>query len=312
LKQRIPQSLFKTNPKEEKATRKMIPRVNFVFKKLFGSENSKEILMDLINAIVSEKDQVADLVIKNPYNEKQYLEDRQSMLDIKAHKKDGTWYDIEIQMLQEDSFAKRSLFYWSRLYSGQLGERKIYGKLHKTICINILNLVQLHQEPGYHNIYKVLNLESQRELLDEFEIHFIELRKYDETLADSLTKALDRWVHFLKLAGEYDSRTLPEALKASPPVQRAMEMLERLSATKEERELYEERMKWLRDVESAMEGREEKGRQEGFEEGFGQGIEQTKRENALRMHQKGLSIPDVAECTELSEEEVRRLAGKDV
>jgi predicted transposase/invertase (TIGR01784 family) len=91
-----------------------------------------------------------------------------------------------------------------------------------------------------------------------------------------------------------------------------MEMLERLSATKEERELYEERMKWLRDVESAMESREEKGRQEGFEEGFGQGIEQTKRENALRMHQKGLSIPDVAECTELSEEEVRRLAGKDV
>ncbi len=84
-------------------------------------------------------------------------------------------------------------------------------------------------------------------------------------------------------------------------------MLERLSATKEERELYEERMKWLRDVESAMEGREEKGRQEGIEIG----IEQNKRDNALRMLRKGLSIPDVAECTDLSEEKVRRLAGKD-
>jgi predicted transposase/invertase (TIGR01784 family) len=291
--------------------RKMIPRVNFVFKKLFGSENSKEILIDLINAIVSEKDQVADLVIKNPYNEKQYLEDKRSVLDIKAQSKKGTWYDIEMQMLQEDWFAKRSLYYWSRLYAEQLEEGQSYGKLHKTICINILNFIQLHQESGYHNIYKVLNLESHNELLDEFEIHFIELRKYDETLADSLKIALDRWVHFLKLAGEYDSRTLPEALKASPPVQKAMEMLERLSATKEEREIYEERMKWLRDVESAMESREEKGRQEGRAEGIEVGIEQTKRNNALRMLRKGLSIPDVAECTDLSEEEVRRLARKE-
>ena len=199
---------------------KMNPRVGFVFKKLFGSENSKEILIDLINAIVSEKDQVADLVIKNPYNEKQYLEDKQSVLDIKAQSEDGTWYDIEMQMPQEDSFAKRFLFYWSRLYSEQLQEGKSYRNLHKTISINILNFIQLYQEPRYHNIYKVLNLESHNELLDEFEIHFIELRKYDETLADSLKIALDQWVHFLKLAGKYDSRTLPRHSKPLPRCRR--------------------------------------------------------------------------------------------
>lgn len=305
---------------------KMNPRVDFVFKKLFGTEESKDILIDLINAIVSEKDRVKDLDIKNPYNEKQFLEDKKSILDIKALSTEGVWYNIEMQVLPESWFAKRSLYYWSRLYSEQLPEGKHYRNLAKTICINILNFNQIEDEPSFHNVYKVKNIASGKELLDEFELHFIELRKYNENLAESFDKALNRWVHFLKLAGEYDSQTLPKELQASPPVRKAMEMLERLSASKEERELYDGQLKWIRDVESALDtvkllGREEglaeglaegkaTGRAEGRAEGIVLGIEQAKQENALRMLRKGLSISDVAECADLSEEEVRRLAEK--
>lgn len=72
----------------------------------------------------------------------------------------------------------------------------------KTVCISFLN-IELHDEPAYHNVYKVQNAgKSRDELLDEREIHFVELGKYDETLADSLNTSLDRWVHFLKLAGD--------------------------------------------------------------------------------------------------------------
>ena len=305
---------------------KMNPRVDFVFKKLFGAEESKDILIDLINAIVSEKDRITDLELKNPYNEKQYLSDKRSVLDIKALSGDGKWYDIEMQVLPEDWFAKRSLYYWSRLYSEQLQEGTHFRSLTKTICINILNFDQLDEEPSYHNVYKVKNVRSNNELLDEFEIHFIELRKYDETLADSLSRALDRWVNFLKLAGEYDSESMPEELKASPPVRRAMEMLERLSASKEEREIYDDRLKWIRSVEGAMEtmkargleegreaGREEgraEGREEGREEGRAEGIEKNKRDNALRMLRGGLSVADAAKFADLTEEEVGRLAGE--
>ena len=292
----------------------MNPRVDFVFKKLFGTEESKDILIDLINSIVSEKDTVSDLELRNPYNEKQFLEDKRSVLDIKARSAQGKWYDIEMQVLPEDWFAKRSLYYWSRLYSEQLQEGKHYRDLTKTICINILNFSQLHDEPSYHNVYKVKNITSNSELLDEFELHFIELRKYDESLADSLKTALDRWVNFLKLAGVYDSETMPEELKASPPVRKAMNLLERLSATKEERAIYDDRLKWIRDVESSLETMEQRGRElgraEGIEIGREQGLEQAKKENARRMLRKGMSIADVSEYADLPEDEVRLLASE--
>jgi len=304
---------------------KMNPRVDFVFKKLFGSEESKDILIDLINSIVSEADRVTDLEIKNPYNEKQFLEEKGSVLDIKARSAEGKWYDIEMQVLSEEWFAKRSLYYWSGLYRGQIEQGDSYSELGKAICINILNFNHLDVEPSYHNVYKVKNVVSGEELLDEFEIHFIELRKYDETLADSLTEALDRWVHFLKLAGRYDSETMPEELKATPSVNKAMRMLERLSATKEEREVYEAREKWLMDLLSTVETKVKRGREEGraegieigkeigkeigLEEGIALGEDRTRRGNALRMLHAGLSVAEVAEYSGLPEEEVRRLAG---
>ncbi len=295
---------------------KMNPRVDFVFKKLFGTEESKDILIDLINSIVSEADRVSDIEIRNPYNEKQFLEDKKSVLDIKAYSAEGKWYNIEMQVLPEDSFAKRSLYYWSRLYTGQLQEGAPYSLLTKTICINILNFDQLYDEPSYHNVYKVKNEKSGGELLDEFEIHFIELRKYDETLADSLNTALDRWVNFLKLAGIYDADSMPDKLKEGPSFQKAMQLLERLSATKEEREIYEDRMKWLRDVTSSLETMErrglEEGRTQGLKEGRAEGLEmgaeKNKRDNALRMLRKGMNIADVAECVDLPEGEIARLA----
>ena len=164
-----------------------------------------------------------------------------------------------MQVLPEDSFAKRSLYYWGRVYTEQLEEGAPYSLLTKTICINILNFEQLPDEPDYHNIYKMKNVKSNSELLDECEIHFIELRKYDENLADSLSTALGRWVHFLKLAGMYDADSMPEQLKEAPSFQKAMHLLERLSASKEEREIYEDRMKWLRDVTSSLETMERRG-----------------------------------------------------
>ncbi len=288
------------------------PRIDFVFKKLFGTEGSKDILADLINSIVSEADRVSELEIKNPYNEKEFLEQKGSVLDIKAKSVEGKWYDIEMQVLSEDWFAKRSLYYWSGLYRGQIEQGVCYSELRKAICINILNFDHLDNEPSYHNVYKVKNVASGEELLDEFEIHFIELRKYDETLADSLSRAIDRWVHFLKLAGRYDSESMPEELKATPSVSKAMHMLERLTATKEEREIYEARERWFMDLLSTVETKVRRSREEGLEEGKeigkAEGIEETRRENALRMLRDGLNVANAAKYSGLSEEEVRRLA----
>jgi len=95
---------------------KITPRVDFAFKKLFGSFENKGLLMSLINAIVSEGDQVADLELKNPYTLTVYQTGKMSVLDIKAKSVAGRRFNVEMPLSEGDSFDKRSIYYDDALH----------------------------------------------------------------------------------------------------------------------------------------------------------------------------------------------------
>jgi predicted transposase/invertase (TIGR01784 family) len=122
------------------------PRVDLAFKKIFGVEENKDLLISLINSIVSDEDQVADLTLLNPYNPQSFKKDKLSILDIKAKGVDGTLFNIEVQITDEADYSKRALYYWAKLYTGQLKESEEYGKLNKTIGIHILNFISFNDK----------------------------------------------------------------------------------------------------------------------------------------------------------------------
>ncbi|OQY08681.1 MAG: transposase [Fusobacteriia bacterium 4572_132] len=230
------------------------PRVDFAFKKLFGVEENKELLVDFINSIVSAEDKVSELTLLNPYNEKNFRNDKLSILDIKAKNINGKIYNIEMQITDQEYYNKRALYYWSRLYSSQLSSGINYDNLEKTIGINILNFNCLDEEK-YHNIYKLRNTKTNNEFIDDMEIHFIELEKYDE----KISTMLDRWVNFLKKADVYNKNILPKELEEVPTIKKAIDLLNNMNFTDDERESYEARLKWLRDEEMALKTAEKKG-----------------------------------------------------
>ena len=116
------------------------PRVDFAFKKLFGSEENKDLLISLINAIVSESDRVTDIELKNPYNLAAYKAGKMSILDIKALDRNRKhWYNIEMQISEDLNFDKRAIYYWAKLVTEQLSEGRMFSELKKTVSINILD-----------------------------------------------------------------------------------------------------------------------------------------------------------------------------
>ncbi len=242
---------------------KLNPLVDFAFKKLFGVDENKDILIDLINAIVSEEDKIVDLEIKNPYNAKAFKNDKLSILDIKARGANKKWYVIEMQVIDQQYFDSRALYYWSRVYHGQLANGINYDCLEKTISINFLNFNCLDEE-NYHNTYKLMNQHSFKLYPnDHVELHFIELKKYHQ----SFSTMLDKWTNFLIKAYEYSKQYLPQELQI-PSIEKAMDVLEHMSLTNEERESYEARLKWLRDEEMAL----KKAKQDGIKIGEQRGI----------------------------------------
>lgn len=276
------------------------PKVDFAFKKLFGSEENKEILISFINSIISEENQIKNLELKNPYNISNYRKGKMTLLDIKAVDENGTWYDIEMQIAEQGYYDKRALYYWSKVYSDQIESGDDFELLRKTIGISILDFNYLKEE-DFHNVYKIYNEKTKGEFSDLFEMHFIELNKFNKDYKDIKT-ALDKWVSFLNRAYEIDKDKIPKELEEDHNIKKAIEKLDIMYLDKEERDIYENDLKALRIHKAEIKTAEEKGIQKGIEEG--------EKNKALEIAKNLLDVLDnetIAVKTGLTIEEIQKI-----
>lgn len=273
------------------------PRVDLAFKKIFGVEENKDLLISLINSIVTKEDQVKEVTLLNPYNPKSFLNDKLSVLDIKAKGESGKMFNIEIQVTDEANYDKRALYYWAKLYVGQLKEGSRYSELNKTIGIHILNFTGITNIDKYHNIFRLKEDETGLKYFEDIELHTIELNKFADNIKEELSdivkkvkNALDIWVAFLTRNDLLNKDKLPKELN-SKELKKALNVLEVINLSDEEREEYENRLNWLRIEASAVKKMEEK----------------TIEKIAKKMLIKKRPIEEIMEFTELSLKEIQRL-----
>ncbi|WP_338631802.1 Rpn family recombination-promoting nuclease/putative transposase [Clostridium baratii] len=281
------------------------PQIDFVFKKIFGTEKNKPILIDFLNAVIKPVNPIQEVEIKNNDIDKEFIEDKFSRLDIKATTNNKEHINIEIQVKNEYNMIQRTLYYWSKMYSEQIQNRENYDKLERTVCINILNFKYLDNEK-YHNAYRLKELSTNEELTDLEEIHFIELPKFDEignkNNIDDIEKidALEKWLEFLK---EPESNAVRQLELNDEILKQAKTELYRLSMDSEERERYNMREKAIYDEISALENAEKKGLEQGIERG-----EKNKSiEIAKNLILSNVPIDIIVKSTGLSENEIEKL-----
>ena len=251
------------------------PKMDFIFKLIFGNEKHPKILISFLNAVIQPKNKIVSVKIKNVDLEKKHLEDKFSRLDVFATTSNDEIVNIEIQLKDERNMIKRSLYYLSKMYESQLGSGENYKTLPRTVAINILRFEYLEKEKNFHNAYRFKNLKNNNELTDVMEIHFIELPKFDEKKeGKELLKALSSlktpplggwgasvdmlkaWTLFLKEPSSQNIRTLEDNIEE---IKEAKKELTIISADEKNRTLYEMREASLHDRVSALEGAEEKG-----------------------------------------------------
>ena len=233
------------------------PKMDFVFKNIFGSEKHPNILISFLNATLKPKDLITEVEIKNTDLNKGYIEDKFSRLDVKATTSSNEIINIEIQLKNEYNMIKRSLYYWSKLYSEQLNEGEDYSLLKRTICINILNFKYLKTRM-FHSVYRMKEIHTNEELSDIQEIHFIEIPKLEDGSDEK--DMLVAWIEFLKNPESEKVRSLEMSVDE---IREAKDELIKMSNDDTQRELYEMRAKTLRDKISALNEAERKGIKKG-------------------------------------------------
>lgn len=268
------------------------PRVDFVFKRIFGSENNKDVLLAFLNRIFTEAGEppLTEIILMNPYTDKDDPLDKQSIFDVYAKTSEGKLIDIEMQLFNKYDIEKRTLFYWSKRYASQLSEGEKYPELEKCVTINILNYAFLKNEQ-YHNVFHLREDRTGISLIDDIEVHLLELPKLDDRGIPS-EGGLINWLLFLKGA----DTSQWEVLKMNEPgLEKAMDTLQYLSQDSEARRLYEARQKYLHDEASMVEGAKSAGIIEG------------KLQVARNLLAMGMDYAVVAKATGLREDEIKSI-----
>ena len=267
------------------------PKVDFVFKKIFGSEENKSVLISFLNATLKPKKEIVSVDLKNTDIEKEYLKDKFSRLDVKATTSNKETINIEIQLKNEYDMIQRSLYYWSKIYEEQIQEGDSYSNLNRTVCINILNYNYLKND-RFHNIYRLKEIETNEELTDIEEIHFIEIPKLRELNLNDEADMLEVWIEFLR---DPESEVIRNIEMSNEAVRKAKDKLYKLSQSKKDRELYFLREKSIRDEISALYDAEQKG------------MEKVKKDTILKLYSKSITINQISDMLDIPIDEIENI-----
>jgi len=267
------------------------PSSDIFIKYLFGmdTEESKELLLSFINAVLqdSDFDPIVSVIPKNPFNYKEFINDKESVLDIAATDEQGNEYNIEVQTSGDSAFKKRSLYYWADLYKSQLEESGQYKKLNPVICINILDFELFPELPEIHNYFMIIEGKERKSILTKhLIIHFIELPKL--RLTESTGK-ISKWMLFLRYEGSGEEM-IKTLLEGDNDMEKAHDKYVSFTQNTEMRRLYKARLKARRDAEYRLDIATEQGLERGFKQGIEKGELLDKQKVLIRLADKKFGI----------------------
>lgn len=253
------------------------------------------------------KKQITNLQLDcNPILEKDLLDDKVGILDIKAKIDDCINCNIEMQVVDKKNIEKRILFYWSKMYNMSIAGGDDYNKLEKAIAILITDyeLEGLKEIKKYITKWNIREEEYQKIILtDVMEIYIIELPKFDRYKGKT-DKQLNSWVNFIENPEVVD-------MKENKEVGKAKKVLEKISQDEHERYLAELRQKYIMDQKAIEDAGFDKGLkagiQQGMQQGIQQGIQQEKIAIAKNMKNQNIDIKEISKATGLSIEEINKL-----
>lgn len=252
-----------------------INRVNDVFfKYALGSTERKNWTLNFLNITLDLKEdqQFTDISFADKDLLPQEQDEKLSILDILATTNDGTKVNIEVQVCNDKYMAERTLYYWSRIFGGQLHKQETYDKLNKVISLILLDFdffteKEYKEYKGeYHQSYHIRNDNHLNDILSpQLEMHFIELEKIQYSDIKKLKRS-DRWIaYFSKKVSDADRKELAEM---EPMIKEALEHEQIFMHNPALRREYEAREKAVRDEQSRIQTARDEGKDEGLEEGI--------------------------------------------
>ena len=295
------------------------PHTDFGFKRLFGSEFNKELLISFLNAMFLGKQDVKDVTYLNSEQLGDRSDARRAIFDVYCENQKGEKFIVEMQNAYQTYFKDRSLFYSTFPIREQAPKGDDWDfKLNHVYTVALLNFSMnddaFDKEKIRHHV-QLCDTATHKVFYDKLEFIYVEIAKFDKKL-DELQTLYEKWLYALKNLYKLSQR--PKEL-CDKVFDRLFEEAEIAKFSPLEMREYEASKKAYRDIKNSVdtakrqgiaEGMKpgmEKGMKQGMKQGMEKGMEQRSLEIARKMLAKGMDAASVMEITGLSAEQMQQL-----
>ncbi len=268
------------------------PQNDFAFKRIFGQEKNKEILISMLNAVLKNQlhHAIQDVVFLKTAQDPEIASQKQSIVDVLCKDEDGCQYIVEMQIARTEGFEKRALFYASKAYVDQAEVGEKYHNLKEVIFLAFTNHILFPKKEHYKSEHVILDKVTLAQDMKYMSFTFVELPKFGQQCPEDISKLSleEKFYHFLYKAPAMSHADLAKLTGKDIVIKKAFDELERFSWTEEELNTYDQVQKRERDNLSALLYAKKEGKQEGLAEGMEKGMEKGKQEGLTEGMEKGM------------------------
>lgn len=285
------------------------PFTDFGFKKLFGEEASKPLLMDFLNALLPLEFPITELSFRNVEQLGFDSSARRAVYDIYCQDSQGNYFIVEMQKAKQNFFKDRAVFYTTFPIREQAEKGDEWNfELKAIYCVGILDFVfeEDKNNPDYLHEVKLKNQHNQV-FYNKYALYFIEMPKFHKAESE-LASQLENWLYVIKHLQEFPD--VPERFQHTI-LEQAFERAELANLSEDERIAYEQSLMIYRDllnvVDTAATNAWAGGKAEGLVEGELKGELKAKREMARQFKKDGMALDWISKHTGLTGEEIEGL-----
>ncbi len=299
------------------------PTSDIAFKKLFGDQAKKEILISFLNSVLERKEgeKIVNVTVTNPQNTVDTIDQKTTIVDVRCIDQCNKNYIVEMQVAPQRDYPARATYYASLGIARQLAPKDVYRMITPVIFVGITRF-KLFESPEYLSHHTILNTKTHEHALRHLEFHFIELPKFTKSI-DQLDSVVDKWIYLLQNAATL--MKIPPQLSNPIELSNAMDTLIEAKLLPEELDYYHRILDARRVSESVLEtalemGLEqgmaqgmaqgmEKGMAQGIEKGIAQGMEKVTTKMIINMLNAGMDIKTITQIAGVDEITVKKIKG---
>jgi len=291
------------------------PFTDYGFKKLFGEELNKDLLLDFLNELLQkEQGKIVDLNYLKTEYVGYTLSDRKAVFDIYCENEKGEKFLVELQKTKQKFFKERTLYYSTLPIREQAVKNNWDFSLKAVYVIAILDFVfeeDKNETEKFRYDVKFTDIDTKKVFYDKLTFIYLEMPKFKKTIEEIETR-YEKWLYVIRNLNILNR--IPDKLREKI-FDKVFETAEIAKFTPEQVRSYEESLNVFRDIKNSIETAKEeglkegeiKGKIEGKIEGLKEGEIKGKIEIATKALKKGLSIKDISELTGLTETEIKKI-----